>query len=50
VIEQNHRGQLYRHLRAEFDLPGEVKSFHRPGPLPLRPGEIFTKITEWGGA
>ena len=50
VVEQNHRGQLYRHLRAEFDLPGEVKSFHRPGPLPMRPGEIFTQITEWSRA
>jgi 2-oxoglutarate ferredoxin oxidoreductase subunit alpha len=50
VVEQNHRGQLYRHLRAEFDLPGEVKSFHRPGPLPMRPGEIFRQITEWSRA
>jgi 2-oxoglutarate ferredoxin oxidoreductase subunit alpha len=50
VVEQNHRGQLYRHLRAEFDLPGEVKSFHRPGPLPMRPGELFAQITEWSRA
>jgi len=50
VVEQNHTGQLYRHLRAEYDLPGEVKSFRHPGPLPLRPDEIHQQITEWSRA
>jgi 2-oxoglutarate ferredoxin oxidoreductase subunit alpha len=47
VVEQNHTGQLYRYLRAEYDLPGAVKSFRHPGPLPMRPGEIHKQITEW---
>ncbi len=47
VVEQNHTGQLYRYLRAEYDLPGEVKSFRHPGPLPMRPEEIHQQITEW---
>ncbi len=47
VVEQNHTGQLYRYLRAEYDLPGEVRSFRHPGPLPMRPDEIHQKITEW---
>lgn len=47
VVEQNHTGQLYRYLRAEYDLPGAVKSFRHPGPLPLRPDEIHQQITEW---
>jgi 2-oxoglutarate ferredoxin oxidoreductase subunit alpha len=47
VVEQNHTGQLYRYLRAEYDLPGKVKSFRHPGPLPLRPDEIHQQITEW---
>jgi 2-oxoglutarate ferredoxin oxidoreductase subunit alpha len=47
VVEQNHTGQLYRYLRAEYDLPGEVKSFRHPGPLPMRPDEIRQQITEW---
>ena len=47
VVEQNHTGQLYRYLRAEYDLPGEVKSFRHPGPLPMRPDEIHQQITEW---
>ena len=47
VVEQNHTGQLYHYLRAEYDLPGEVKSYRHPGPLPLRPAEIHQQITEW---
>jgi 2-oxoglutarate/2-oxoacid ferredoxin oxidoreductase subunit alpha len=47
VVEQNHTGQLYRYLRAEYDLPGEVRSFRHPGPLPMRPDEIHQQITEW---
>jgi len=47
VVEQNHTGQLYRYLRAEYDLPGEVKSYRHPGPLPMRPGEIHQQITAW---
>ena len=49
VVEQNHGGQLYRYLRAMYDLPGKPASFHRPGPLPLRPGELATAILEWAG-
>ena len=44
VVEQNHGAQLYRYLRAYFDLPRDVVSFHRPGPLPLRPGDIASAI------
>jgi 2-oxoglutarate ferredoxin oxidoreductase subunit alpha len=47
VVEQNHGAQLYRYLRAMYDLPGKPASFHRPGPLPLRPGELATAIVEW---
>ena len=47
VVEQNHSGQLLRHLRAEFDLPVRQSSFRRPGPLPLRPGELADAIIAW---
>jgi 2-oxoglutarate ferredoxin oxidoreductase subunit alpha len=47
VIEQNHTGQLFRHLRAEYDLPGEVTSLHRPGALQFNPGEIHRRLVEW---
>jgi len=44
VIEQNHSGQFLRHLRSEYELPGEVKSLRRPGPLPFRPAEILEAL------
>ena len=47
VVEQNHGAQLYRYLRSAFDLPEIVASFHRPGPLPLRPGELAEAIAHW---
>jgi 2-oxoglutarate ferredoxin oxidoreductase subunit alpha len=50
VLEQNHSGQFLRYLRAEHDLPGEVKSLRRPGPLPFRPAEIQAALMQWSGA
>jgi len=47
VVEQNHTAQLFRYLRAMYDLPGKPASFHRPGPLPMRPGELANVILEW---
>jgi len=47
VVEQNHGAQLYRYLRAMIDLPGRPVSFHRPGPLPLRPAELTAAIVQW---
>ena len=50
VIEQNHGGQLLRYLRGMVDLPSKPASFHRPGPLPLRPAEVCAALLEWAGA
>jgi 2-oxoglutarate ferredoxin oxidoreductase subunit alpha len=47
VIEQNHTGQFFKHLRAEYDLPGEVTALHRPGALQFNPGEIHRRLVEW---
>jgi 2-oxoglutarate ferredoxin oxidoreductase subunit alpha len=44
VIEQNHSGQFLRYLRSEYELPAQVKSLRRPGPLPFRPGEILKAL------
>jgi hypothetical protein len=30
-----------------YDLPGKPASFHRPGPLPMRPAELANVILEW---
>ncbi len=47
VVEQSHSGQFHRFLRAHYDLPGEVRVLHRPGPLPMGPNEIIETIREW---
>jgi 2-oxoglutarate ferredoxin oxidoreductase subunit alpha len=47
VVEQNHGAQLLHYLRGHARLPGEAASFHRPGPLPLRAGEICNALVEW---
>lgn len=47
VIEQTHSAQFYHFLRAFYRLPAEVEVFHRPGPLPVRPGEIESKLAAW---
>jgi len=50
VVEQNHGGQFHRYLRSVYDLPGEVRSYCRAGPLPIRPGEVLREITQWSRA
>lgn len=47
VVEQNHGAQFYCYLRGHFDLPARPASYHRPGPLPLRPGELHKALVEW---
>jgi len=44
VVEQNHGAQLYRYLRGHVDMPARPASFHRPGPLPLKPAEVADAI------
>ena len=50
VVEQSFSGQFCRYLRAEYDLPGEVQSLRRPGPLPFRPDEIHQLLLKWSRA
>lgn len=49
VVEQSHSRQFHRYLRAAYDLPGEVRVFNRPGPLPFRPQEIIDQLGDWCG-
>ncbi len=44
VVEQNQSGQLFQYLHAEKVLPQNATAFARPGPLPVRPGEIVEFI------
>lgn len=41
VVEQNQGGQLFGLLNGAQVLPSGARSLARPGPLPLRPGEIL---------
>lgn len=47
VVEQSHSRQFYRYLRAAYDLPPDVRVFHRPGPQPFRPVEVIDQLTDW---
>jgi len=47
VLEQSHSRQFYRYLRAFYDLPRDTHVFSRPGPLPIRPGEVLDEILSW---
>jgi 2-oxoglutarate ferredoxin oxidoreductase subunit alpha len=44
VVEQNQEGQLFHWLNGERALPHWAESLARPGPLPLRPGEICRAV------
>jgi 2-oxoglutarate ferredoxin oxidoreductase subunit alpha len=46
VIEQNHGAQLFHYLKSQDALPADARSLARPGPLPLRPGEILTTVAQ----
>ncbi len=47
IVEQSHGAQFHRYLRAHYDLPGAIRVFNRPGPLPIRAGEVHRAIMEW---
>lgn len=47
VVEQSHGAQFHHYLRAHYDLPGVVRTFYRPGPLSIRPDEIFSQLADW---
>jgi 2-oxoglutarate ferredoxin oxidoreductase subunit alpha len=50
VVEQNFGGQFHKYLRAEYDIDADVRSFRRPGPLPIRPDEVHRELTQWSRA
>lgn len=47
IVEQSHSRQFYRYLRAHYDLPRDVRILSKPGPLPIRPGEILDHLKAW---
>ena len=47
VVEQNHQGQLFHYLNSLNLLPEGSRVLARPGPLPIRPGEVVGSVKEW---
>jgi 2-oxoglutarate/2-oxoacid ferredoxin oxidoreductase subunit alpha len=47
VVEQSHSRQFYRYLRAHYDLPRDVSVLGKPGPLPIRPGDVLKRLQAW---
>ncbi len=47
IVEQSHSGQFKQYLRAQGDLPGKIRHFHRPGPHLISPDEICAQIRDW---
>jgi 2-oxoglutarate ferredoxin oxidoreductase subunit alpha len=47
TVEQNHGAQLFHYLHSQNLLPDSARALAKPGPLPIRPGEIVEKIEEW---
>ncbi|MCW8963107.1 MAG: 2-oxoacid:acceptor oxidoreductase subunit alpha [Gammaproteobacteria bacterium] len=45
VVEHNYSAQFYHYLMSLGAIPQDASSLARPGPLPLRPGEIVTTMT-----
>jgi len=47
VVEQTHSQQFYKFLRGHYDLPADLQVVSRPGPLPIRPAEIVSRLAAW---
>jgi len=50
TIELSHSAQFYHYLKGYFDIPCPVETYHRPGPLPFRAGELAEQIKKWSGS
>jgi 2-oxoglutarate ferredoxin oxidoreductase subunit alpha len=47
IVEQSHSRQFHYYLRAYYDIDAETRTYARPGPLPICPGEIVDQIENW---
>jgi 2-oxoglutarate ferredoxin oxidoreductase subunit alpha len=45
VVEQNHGGQLFHYLHSLDLLPETARVLAKPGPLPIRPGDILNRLS-----
>jgi 2-oxoglutarate ferredoxin oxidoreductase subunit alpha len=47
IVEQSHSRQFHYYIRAYYDIDAETRTYARPGPLPICPGEIVDQIENW---
>ncbi|MCW8882892.1 MAG: 2-oxoglutarate synthase, partial [Sedimenticola sp.] len=47
IVEQCHGAQFYHYLRGHYDLPGEIRSMAVPGPLMIRPDDVYSELKAW---
>jgi len=45
VVEQNHQGQLFRHINSLMNSPTPLLSIAHPGPVPISPADIISAVT-----
>jgi len=45
-VEQNHGAQFFHYLHSRNLLDSRSRVLARPGPLPIRPGEIIQYLEE----
>jgi 2-oxoglutarate/2-oxoacid ferredoxin oxidoreductase subunit alpha len=50
VLEQNHSGQLLRHLKSSFEPPVPLASLRKPGGQQFNAVEILARLVEWSAA
>jgi len=50
VVEQSHGAQFYHYLRAFYELPGEIRSMAIPGPLMIKPSDVYHELRSWGNS
>ncbi|MDJ0878433.1 MAG: 2-oxoacid:acceptor oxidoreductase subunit alpha [Halieaceae bacterium] len=46
VVEQNHSAQLFHYLRSQMGVDVPLRSYARPGPVPLNPDELCEFINQ----
>ncbi len=44
VVEQSHGAQFYHYLRAHYSFSGTITSMAIPGPLMIRPDEVYSEL------
>ncbi len=44
IIEQCHGAQFYHYLKGHYDLPEQISSMAIPGPLMIRPDDVYSEL------